>query len=249
MDDPLTNLAAPARRALEALGISTLHDLARLSRADLTALHGVGNRTLVDIDLALDEAGVRLADEGDHELIFVEEWDSDWRSLSWAPVMALRTGTSTFCLPDFPRVKSRGERWHFQPGWEVRVVAGANDFRAAALHVAEVVLQPLTLRVTVSRRGVTNVYVTSDEEPRTSSRPDRDETWHMWLTRVVADIAAEVSELPRFPPRCPISECADESDRRRARARFTVRDERVREVRDRVMRLDEGLPIRWIDET
>src|SRR5690349_2860156 len=95
---PLPRLAAPANRALEAQGISTVQGLSGITRAELTDLHGIGTRALVLLDLALDEAQVRLADEQDHELIFIEERvqggaTPDGPTLAWTPVMALRTGS------------------------------------------------------------------------------------------------------------------------------------------------------------
>ena len=63
MADQLPKLAAPARRALDAAGILTLHDITKLTRAELAELHGIGNNALTTIDQALSLAKLSFADD------------------------------------------------------------------------------------------------------------------------------------------------------------------------------------------
>lgn len=56
----LESLSAPARRALEAKGITTLQKLARYTEKDLLALHGVGKTSIPILTKALAEKGLRL---------------------------------------------------------------------------------------------------------------------------------------------------------------------------------------------
>lgn len=60
MDDVWLSLgiSAPARRALEANGITGITDLKRWTRADLSALHGMGPHALVRIEAAMKKARV-----------------------------------------------------------------------------------------------------------------------------------------------------------------------------------------------
>lgn len=51
-------LSAPARRALHALGLSTVEDLARFDRVTIAALHGVGPNALKVIEAALATLGL-----------------------------------------------------------------------------------------------------------------------------------------------------------------------------------------------
>jgi hypothetical protein len=53
-------LAAPARRALEGAGLTTLAKLARWREADLLALHGIGPSALPKLRSALSKAGLRF---------------------------------------------------------------------------------------------------------------------------------------------------------------------------------------------
>jgi len=53
----LPPIGAPATRALAAVGIRSLEDLAGWDRRDLAALHGVGPKALRLLDAALAEAG------------------------------------------------------------------------------------------------------------------------------------------------------------------------------------------------
>ncbi|GMA16283.1 DNA-binding protein [Deinococcus metallilatus] len=56
----LPRLAAPARRALMAAGITRLEDLARHSEADLLALHGLGPNALEQLRAALAARGLEF---------------------------------------------------------------------------------------------------------------------------------------------------------------------------------------------
>lgn len=53
-----SGLAAPARRALEGAGLKSLEDVARFSRVDLAALHGMGQKALRVLDEALVAEGL-----------------------------------------------------------------------------------------------------------------------------------------------------------------------------------------------
>lgn len=54
----LSLLAAPACRALENAGIKTLSQLAKLSEAEVLALHGMGKSSLPILQKALKEKGL-----------------------------------------------------------------------------------------------------------------------------------------------------------------------------------------------
>lgn len=54
----LALLAAPARRALENAGITTLKKLSALSEAELLMLHGMGKASLPKLRAALEAAGL-----------------------------------------------------------------------------------------------------------------------------------------------------------------------------------------------
>ena len=56
----LPKLAAPARRALEAEGITRLDQLTAWTEADLAALHGIGPNALGALRAALAENGLRF---------------------------------------------------------------------------------------------------------------------------------------------------------------------------------------------
>ncbi|BCY17830.1 MAG: hypothetical protein GYA12_05270 [Chloroflexi bacterium] len=51
---PLPHLAAPARRALEAAGITCLEDLSQWPEDELARLHGIGPNTLKVLKEALE---------------------------------------------------------------------------------------------------------------------------------------------------------------------------------------------------
>ena len=53
----LSTLSAPARRALENAGIKTINQLAKHSKKEILALHGMGPSSLPKLTAALKEAG------------------------------------------------------------------------------------------------------------------------------------------------------------------------------------------------
>jgi hypothetical protein len=59
-DDLPSNLAAPARRALLAAGISSVRELSARTAPDVKALHGIGRLTMLQLDKALHDAGLRF---------------------------------------------------------------------------------------------------------------------------------------------------------------------------------------------
>jgi predicted RecB family nuclease len=56
----LSLVSAPARRALENRGISTLKQLANFSEAELLALHGMGKTTIPKLKETLKSAGLNF---------------------------------------------------------------------------------------------------------------------------------------------------------------------------------------------
>lgn len=56
----LPGLSAPARRALQNEGISSLKQLARYAKNEILALHGIGPSAIPKIEAALTEAGLRF---------------------------------------------------------------------------------------------------------------------------------------------------------------------------------------------
>jgi DNA-directed RNA polymerase alpha subunit len=58
VDGFLSTLGAPARRALEREGITTLLKLSKISEADLLKLHGMGPGSIPKLKLALKEKGL-----------------------------------------------------------------------------------------------------------------------------------------------------------------------------------------------
>ena len=54
----LPKLAAPARRALDAVGIYRLEQLATVCEADIAQLHGIGPNALKTLRQALEEKGL-----------------------------------------------------------------------------------------------------------------------------------------------------------------------------------------------
>jgi hypothetical protein len=60
-DGFLSELAAPARRALVAAGLTSLKALARRSEADVLALHGMGPNAMSKLRAALKAAGLGFA--------------------------------------------------------------------------------------------------------------------------------------------------------------------------------------------
>lgn len=54
----LSILSAPARRALEGQGITTLKQLSKFSEKDILQLHGIGKTTIPKLQRALAAAGL-----------------------------------------------------------------------------------------------------------------------------------------------------------------------------------------------
>ena len=54
----LPRLAAPGRRALDAAGIANLSDLAKHSKREIEALHGIGPNALATLEGAMRENGL-----------------------------------------------------------------------------------------------------------------------------------------------------------------------------------------------
>lgn len=62
-DDQLpARMGAPARRALEGLGVTRLSQVATWREQDLAALHGMGPKALSQLRVALGERGLSFAD-------------------------------------------------------------------------------------------------------------------------------------------------------------------------------------------
>ena len=59
--DALPKLGAPATRALNAAGYTSLGQLADVARSDLALLHGVGPKALAIIESELEQHDLRLA--------------------------------------------------------------------------------------------------------------------------------------------------------------------------------------------
>jgi predicted flap endonuclease-1-like 5' DNA nuclease len=57
---PLPAVGGPAARALEAQGVRTLDDVARWTRKELLALHGVGPKAVRILEEALEAQGMAL---------------------------------------------------------------------------------------------------------------------------------------------------------------------------------------------
>lgn len=57
----LPKLSRPATRALDNTGIKSVEDLARLSRTEFLALHGVGPASLPTVEAAMKKAGLDFA--------------------------------------------------------------------------------------------------------------------------------------------------------------------------------------------
>lgn len=54
-------LAAPARRALENKGITSLQQLAKYSEQEILGLHGMGKTSIAKLQTALKEDGLAFA--------------------------------------------------------------------------------------------------------------------------------------------------------------------------------------------
>jgi hypothetical protein len=59
--DELPKIGAPATRALNGAGYTTLGQLANAPRKELAALHGMGPKALRILEVALAEHGLRLS--------------------------------------------------------------------------------------------------------------------------------------------------------------------------------------------
>jgi predicted RecB family nuclease len=59
----LADIGAPARRALERAGITSLAKLSRYRESELLQLHGMGPASLPKLKAALDQAGLTLKRE------------------------------------------------------------------------------------------------------------------------------------------------------------------------------------------
>jgi len=59
-DNFLSQLVAPARRALEREGITTLEKLSTFSEKEIMALHGMGKTTIPKLIEALAQAGLKF---------------------------------------------------------------------------------------------------------------------------------------------------------------------------------------------
>jgi hypothetical protein len=59
----LPKLAAPARRALDGIGIYRLEQLTKVSEAEIAQLHGIGPNALEQLRRALAAKGLSFADE------------------------------------------------------------------------------------------------------------------------------------------------------------------------------------------
>jgi DNA-directed RNA polymerase alpha subunit len=59
----LSLLSAPARRALENKGITTLGKLSRFSAKQILSLHGMGKTTIPKLEAALAEKGLKFKDD------------------------------------------------------------------------------------------------------------------------------------------------------------------------------------------
>lgn len=57
-DGLLSTLGAPARRALEREGITTVQQLSKYSEKEILKMHGVGPSSIPKLKLALQEAGL-----------------------------------------------------------------------------------------------------------------------------------------------------------------------------------------------
>ena len=63
----LSRLAAPARRAIQSTGMTTLEQLAQIREAEVRALHGIGQNALTIITASLVEHGLSFSK--DHEAV------------------------------------------------------------------------------------------------------------------------------------------------------------------------------------
>ena len=73
------DLSAPARRALDGAGISSLDDVAAAREADLAALHGMGPRAIAALRVALARSGraFALQPDDDPDVLAIDAWLAD----------------------------------------------------------------------------------------------------------------------------------------------------------------------------
>lgn len=62
-DGFLSEIGAPARRALEREGATTLNQLSELTEKEILALHGIGPSSIPKLKEALEEKGLKFKDE------------------------------------------------------------------------------------------------------------------------------------------------------------------------------------------
>jgi DNA-directed RNA polymerase alpha subunit len=62
-DHNLPKIAAPAQRALQSIGITTLEQLTKITEAELLQLHGMGPNALDKLRQALAERGLSFRRE------------------------------------------------------------------------------------------------------------------------------------------------------------------------------------------
>ena len=60
-EDSLPKIASPAQRALASIGITRLSQLTRVSKAELSELHGMGPKALGVLEKALADQGRSFA--------------------------------------------------------------------------------------------------------------------------------------------------------------------------------------------
>lgn len=62
-EDHLPRLAAPAQRALASIGVTRLAQVAKHTRGEILALHGMGRKAVEQLETALRDRGMTFADE------------------------------------------------------------------------------------------------------------------------------------------------------------------------------------------
>jgi predicted flap endonuclease-1-like 5' DNA nuclease len=61
---PLPGIGAPATRALEGIGVTTVEQLAQFTEKELLALHGVGPKAIRLLRPVMEDKGVTFRDDG-----------------------------------------------------------------------------------------------------------------------------------------------------------------------------------------
>jgi DNA repair protein RadC len=59
----MESLSAPARRALEGAGLTTLAKLAKTTEREILALHGMGPASMPKLRAALEKAGKKFVED------------------------------------------------------------------------------------------------------------------------------------------------------------------------------------------